>query len=84
MSDLSQHDVSSALMKSALAAFGFAQIFCESVPGKFFLGLFSPTLSHFLLKCSLQGPTYLQPRSSLLHDGSVNFLVAEAGACLKH
>lgn len=36
MGDLSQRDVSSALMKSALAAFGFAQTFCKSVPGKFF------------------------------------------------
>lgn len=34
--DLSQHNVSSALMKSAQAAFGFAQTFCKPVPGKLF------------------------------------------------
>lgn len=38
--DLSQHDVNSALMKSALAAFGFTQTFCKSVPGKFSLCFF--------------------------------------------
>ena len=38
--DLSQHDVNSALMKPALAAFGFTQTFCKSVPGKFSLCFF--------------------------------------------
>lgn len=62
--DLSQRDVSSALMKSALAAFGFTQTFCKSVPGKFSLCVvllfcFFHTLSPFLWKRSLQGPAYL-------------------------
>lgn len=39
--DLSQRDVNSALMKSALAAFGFTQTFCKSVPGKFSFFFFS-------------------------------------------
>lgn len=48
--DLSQCDVNSALMKSALAAFGFTQTFCKSVPGKFFPCVFfsPPALSPFL------------------------------------
>lgn len=33
--ELSQRDVSPALMKSALAAFGFTQTFFKAVPGKF-------------------------------------------------
>ena len=81
--DLSQRDVNSALMKSALATFVFTQMFCKSVPGKFSLCFFSPTLSPFLWKCSLQGPTYTQHRSSLPHAGSVKFLVAETGAWIK-
>lgn len=56
----------------------FANLCLES-----FLCVFFPTLSPFLWKCSLQGPTYLQHRSSLLHAGSVKFLVAETGAWFK-
>lgn len=47
------------------------------------LGFFPPTLSPFLWKCSLQGPTYLQRRSPLPHAGSVKFLAAETRAWFK-
>lgn len=47
--ELSQRDVSPALMKSALAAFGFTQTFFKAVPGKFsFFFFYSHTHSPFL------------------------------------
>lgn len=54
--DLSQCDVNSALMKSALAAFGFTQTFCKSVPGKFALcgfWVFSPLPSPLFCESAL-------------------------------